>query len=507
MKNGVVIMKLTTAQILIEFQLAHGDFYNYQLVDYQGAHKKVRILCPVHGEFKQAAREHKKGKGCPKCGNEKIGNKLRATSLSVINDFNKVHGDFYDYSQVEYHSTHKKVKIICPLHGEFFQTPSLHKSGGGCSECYNAKRSEVQMHPLSDVLATFKVMHGDLYDYSLVDYKGNNTKIDIICREHGVFKQVVASHKSGCGCPRCYADSRSSGLILEWTTVLADFTAIHGGRYDYSESIYSYVNNKSKISIICPVHGRFSQVVSSHKSGYGCKKCATKFSADERRLNTKEVVNGLKDVHGDRYDYSKVDYTGAKEKIVITCLKHGDFTQTVSEHKRSYGCPRCGYEVTADKLRFDTQSVITEFKEAHGEKYDYSLVEYTGAIENVKIICPDHGAFEQTPHSHKSGKGCSSCAEYGFRRYKPAILYLLELPEYGYYKIGVTNRTVEERFMGDMHHLKVIRIIEFSVGIDAWNLERKILSSYRSVEGFNVLISGNTEVLYDLPDLDKYLEK
>ena len=221
------------------------------------------------------------------------------------------------------------------------------------------------MHSLSDVLATFKTIHGDLYDYSLVDYKGNNTKVDIICREHGVFKQVVASHKPGCGCPHCYADSRSSGLILEWEKVLADFNAIHEGRYDYSESLDSYVNSKSKISIICPVHGRFSQVVSSHKIGSGCKKSATKVSSDERRLNTKNVIDDLKDVHGDRYDYSKAKYTGAKEKIVITCLKHGDFSQTVSEHKRGYGCPRCGYLITiksAHKNNFNTFFIAMVFK-------------------------------------------------------------------------------------------------------------------------------------------------
>jgi len=114
-----------------------------------------------------------------------------------LRKFNEIHDHKYDYSLVEYKNSRTKIKIICDEHGIFEQNPRGHMSGKGCRDCgYINKR-------ISNIIERFESIHGDLYDYSLVQYKNNKTKVSIICNEHGIFKQIPINHLRGCGCPIC----------------------------------------------------------------------------------------------------------------------------------------------------------------------------------------------------------------------------------------------------------------------------------------------------------------
>lgn len=179
---------------------------------------------------------------------------------------------------------------------------------------------------------------------------------------------------------------------------------LYGWKYDYSK--VEYVNNKTKVCIICPEHGEFWQVPNSHLNGNECKKCANEKNGNSKKLTCEEFIKRAKEVHGDKYDYSKVEYKGMLEKTCIICQKHGAFWQKPSIHLRGVGCPECN-----PQKKLTTNEIIKRFIKVHGDKYDYSKVEYKNINTPVCIICPVHGEFWQTPHSHLKGSNCQKCAK------------------------------------------------------------------------------------------------
>lgn len=126
-----------------------------------------------------------------------------------------------------------------------------------------------------------------------------------------------------------------------------------------------------------------------------------------RRLTTQEFIEKSKKIHGDRYDYSLVDYVHSETKVNIKCYEHGMFEQTPSHHThktKPQGCPKCSGKVKT------TEDIIKEFKSIHGNRYDYSSTEYKGSSFKVKIKCLEHGYFEQRYSDHVNGQDCPDCA-------------------------------------------------------------------------------------------------
>jgi hypothetical protein len=177
--------------------------------------------------------------------------------------------------------------------------------------------------------------------------------------------------------------------------------AKHGEVYDYSK--FEYSDNKTAGTIVCSLHGEFQKTPVAHvNKGRGCPKCTTGYYPKKTTLEYKQEV-AL--VHDHKYDYSKVEYTGAFGKITITCPEHGDFVQTARDHQRR-GCSKCNGGVV-----YNTKEFIQKAKDAHGEKYNYDKVVYRNRDTEVIIACPEHGEFYQTPRCHLlSVYGCSSCA-------------------------------------------------------------------------------------------------
>jgi len=179
---------------------------------------------------------------------------------------------------------------------------------------------------------------------------------------------------------------------------------VHGDTYNYS--LVYYKNNATKVKIICPIHGTFEQIPNSHLKGQGCKKCAIIKNNDKQRSTKGEFIKKAISVHGDKYDYSLVDYVNIRTKVKIICPEHGIFEQQPHSHLKCSGCSKCAII----KIRSTTQQFIEKAIGIHNNKYDYSLVDYKNTRTKVKIICPVHGIFEQTPHNHLSGQGCNKCA-------------------------------------------------------------------------------------------------
>jgi very-short-patch-repair endonuclease len=177
---------------------------------------------------------------------------------------------------------------------------------------------------------------------------------------------------------------------------------VHQNKYVYSE--VDYVNNQTKVKIICPLHGEFFQIPKNHLNNHGCPKCALEFKSKNSRFSLEKVVRKFKKIHGNLYGYSLVDYINNHTKVKIICKKHGMFEQQPKHHNSGSGCPKC-----SGNLKLTNSEFIKKSKKFHGDKYDYSEVKYTNSHVKVKIICRKHGIFEQQPTHHINGSGCPIC--------------------------------------------------------------------------------------------------
>ena len=264
---------------------------------------------------------------------------------------------------------------------------------------------ERKNNKLKEFTLKAKERFGDLYTYENAIYAGVHKKLLITCQEHGDVETTPINFlKSKCGCSKC------AGNNLTQEEFIRKCIKIHGEKYDYSKVIYTKAINK--ITIICPIHGEFIKQASEHSNGDGCQKCNFEKSRLKQMDTLEEFIEKGNKRHDFKYDYSKVVYNGSKNSVIIGCPIHGFFKQTPNNHLRTSGCPECGDELVWIKRgKDDNKSIIERARAVHGNKYDYSKMDFTYMLENVIITCPDHGDFEQTPANHISNKnGCPKCS-------------------------------------------------------------------------------------------------
>lgn len=327
--------------------------------------------------------------------------------------------------------------------------------------------------------------HGSKYDYSLVEYKGCHEKVKIICPQHGVFEQSPNVHKSGCGCPECGA-IKWSAMRLEKSCIVDTKSFIqaaqqkHGCKYDYS--LVEYVNAKQTVQIICPLHGGFFQLPYVHAKGHGCRQCSTAINSKKKTLDKEAFTERAIANHGNKYKYHLVDYRTMHTPVNIVCREHGVFSQKPTNHLFGQGCPTCGREESARKKVINTDAFISRCLSVHGDRYDYSLVQYTRSDQLVTIKCKEHGAFSLLASTHRAGQGCPACSPGGFDGDKPAMLYLLRFKKsYAtFWKIGITNWTIEKRYSCEKHFIDKAFTWNFSCGRIARCIEKEVLSQFQS---------------------------
>lgn len=176
---------------------------------------------------------------------------------------------------------------------------------------------------------------------------------------------------------------------------------LHSRFYNY---IDEYKDSRTKIKIICPIHGEFEQKPYSHLQGIGCPKCGFKKSSDLNRKGSEKFIQQSNIVHNNYYNYDKVNYINYRENVIITCPKHGDFNQMSQHHLNGHGCPKC-----APKKQNKKNNVfIKQASKTHDNRYNY-FDEYKGAHVPIDINCNIHGTFSQSPNSHLKGRGCPEC--------------------------------------------------------------------------------------------------
>ena len=423
---------------------------------------------------------------------------------AFVEKANLVHKGEYDYSKTKYVAAKYKVIITCRSHGDFYQNAGNHIAGQGCPECSKTKRSISRSINPEIWLERFRKAHGSRYDYSRSKIINGKKKIIVICEEHGEFLTTPSGHgknKNPIGCPSCAGNVKHT---LEEFITLANKK--HKYKYDYSQSVY--VNNRTKLKIICPVHGIFLQKPDGHLVGQGCKDCATEMIGLKKRTSQTEFIKRLKEVHGNKFNYSKVDYQGGKKKIIIICPEHGELKITAETHLYGAGCAKCAGNVKLSKEEF-----LTRCYEVHEDAYDYSKVDYQGANKKIIIICPEHGEFSQTPSHHTHRKqGCPKCSDE--RRVLGNTIYALQasgqkvdgafyiLQCYDndelFYKVGVTRKSVSGRYFGDSlmpYEFEIILEIDIGV-VEAYHLEQDILERYSNKKYLPKLyFGGHSECL------------
>jgi len=308
-----------------------------------------------------------------------------------------IHNNKYDYSKVDYINTKTKVIIICPIHGEFLQTPNSHLKGRGCPNCKHTPKNK---HNTKWFIEKAREKHGDRYDYSESIYIGLKHPINISCPDHGIFKQIPYNHINGAICPICQPKPNKRKKSEEF---IKQANQIHNNFYDYSEA--NYLNSTTKIKIICPIHGPFWQTPKNHLHGHGCYECGRIKTSSFNKLTSEIFIQRAEKTHGSKYDYSQVEYLTSKDDVKIICPIHGEFYQQPNHHINGCGCPSCSNVGRKDSETFNNEASII-----HNNKYDYSEVEYKNSQTKVKIICPHHGAFLQRPNRHLQGDGCPKCS-------------------------------------------------------------------------------------------------
>lgn len=218
-------------------------------------------------------------------------------------------------------------------------------------------------------------------------------RLKLYVRKHGVFEQVPESHMKGIGCKKCSnKDTYTTEEFINKAKVK------QGNKYDYS--LVKYKNSHTKVEIICSIHGIFKQKPNRHLHGDKCPNCSI-----SKKSNTIEFIKNSILKHGNKYDYSLVEYENSKSEIDIICSKHGLFKQTPNQHLKSKGCVKCLGNYSLTNKEFIEKSILK-----HGFKYNYTLVRYENMKSKIDIICSKHGIFSQKSSAHLDGNGCPKCS-------------------------------------------------------------------------------------------------
>ena len=312
-----------------------------------------------------------------------------------IENARTVHSDRYEYRKAIYAGVTKKIVVTCAVHGDFETTPNSHLKGRNCTKCAGkAKLTTVEF------IKNAVSVHGGRYDYSRANYINRSTKVEIICPEHGVFWQDPGSHvNSKSKCPSCVGRVKITKEIFKNRS-----NSIHNNKYDYSKS--EFEASDQKIIIICPEHGEFEQTAYAHMLGHGCIPCGAQKCASSSRSTIEKFIDKARNLHGDKYDYSKSIYVNSNFNIEISCKEHGVFLQTPHGHLDSTGCPMCSSVAPVSKEDF-----IKRAEFVHGDKYSYNNTVYKNMTQKVLVECHAHGEFLTLPKDHVAKKsGCPKCA-------------------------------------------------------------------------------------------------
>lgn len=375
----------TTEDFIAKAREIHGDKFDYSKSVYTNNKSKLDITCKIHGDFSTTPNSHfYSAGGCGYCANN-----VRLDNESFIKRARNVHGDKYDYTKIDYVNTATKITIICPTHGEFEQTPNKHLQGG-CKKCGDEARGKVQRSSTEEFIKKAKAVHGDLYDYSKVEYKTARKKIIIICKDHGEFEQTPDSHLNGRKCGYCTGKKVGTKNNLEYVfPELAKEWHPTKNKTKPSEH-YSGETNK-KHWWICNKGHEWKISISNRTGtkGTGCPFCAGQKVSKENNLEARfpEIAKQWHPSKNGDVKPSDV-MAGTDKKYWWLCPNHHDYEATPDHRtgKEKTGCPHCTHQTSKPEMRLNSElqyvfkNVISRYKQENRE-IDIYLPDFKIGIE------------------------------------------------------------------------------------------------------------------------------
>lgn len=285
----------------------HGDKYGYDRVRYVNGTTEVEIFCKKCGRtFEQKPKVHIAGHGCTYCANNKP-----MGIAEFVRRAREVHGDNYTYEKSVYTTNKAKVTVTCRKHGDWSANAYDFLHGHGCPQCGIDAVKQKRRMTQDEFIARCRERHGDEYDYSYAVYRGKRQKVTIVCRKHGAFEQWPDGHLSGQGCPACKFEKESKMNAKGRDKFIEEALQVHGGFYGYDKVVY--VNNKTNVTVTCPIHGDFDVMPQDHiQRMNGCPKCQCS--------KGETAVRVWLEAHGIKFDWHKVIRTdmaiGRRKKFV-----------------------------------------------------------------------------------------------------------------------------------------------------------------------------------------------
>lgn len=347
--------KLTREDYIKKCNEKHNYRYSYSLVVYENISTRIEIICNHHGIFKQIAKNHKDGQGCPKCAGRGL------SRNEYIKECNRSE---YDYLYI---GNSQGYIIIRNRNNDLIYRQSYKHHLSGKTPTQIEKKS---------LFKKLSKLHNNKYSYhSDKDYLYNTDRIILIDKEsNDEFRYRVDRHLSG---------MEPNKVTLNRFIIKSN--NIHNNKYDYSKVRFD--NIKDKVKIICPKHGQFKQCISNHMNlGNGCPECA-----HNTKWNTNKLAEELNKIHFNKYDYSLLEYNGIMKKIKILCIEHGEFIQTASKHLSGQGCPQCSYTSKGEEyikeylennnIKYIQQQGFDDCKHINKLNFDFYLPEMNLCIE------------------------------------------------------------------------------------------------------------------------------
>lgn len=346
----------------------------------------------------------------------------RSTHTDFVTKANHIHGNRYDYSSVSYKSSTIPVTVICREHGYFDVMPKTHiriTSPTGCPLCGKQVRIESRRDTTSSFIEKAISVHGDRYDYSLVNYTKSNVAVSIICKLHGVYTKKPGLHLNNKqGCPVCGRAAAGDSFRLTNEEFRRRCEDVHGIRYDLSA--INYTGIEQRISVRCTLHNiTVTPVANTFVSGKDpCPVCARekhKRKIAFKKLDWDTWVLDSHRIHNNRYTYDKIDNFSLQDSVaIIHCPIHGQFEQRPMDHRAGKGCARCGVSRAANSKRLSPDIWLDRFLQVHGPRYTYEFPDdYQNNTQKIAVMCNDHGVFHIRPDHHVMGYGCTVCSGSG----------------------------------------------------------------------------------------------
>lgn len=321
---------------------AHGDKYDYSLVpEIVKANSIIEIICPKHGVYEQNARMHYRGHGCPKCYRERQSERMRMTTEQFIKRARDVNGDIDDYSKTIYVDNETPVTITCPIHGDYQQTPHEHLRGKRCPKC--SRMAAAEKRRVTQEVFIERVKKAGLWnEYIFTDahYVANDVPVKVICRKHGAFMMSPVHLWEGRGCPKCSHEKKAQEQAMGLEEFVRREREKFGDKFDLSKVVY--VNEHTKITLGCPIHGEIQMTPQSHLgSKTGCVYCGRESTGESIADDDETFKEKCRKKWGDTYILDDIHYTRSKDIIYPICRKHGPFAINGNNFLQGHGCPKC----------------------------------------------------------------------------------------------------------------------------------------------------------------------